>query len=376
MSEIEAISLPVKYRPNSLSGLVGQKHIVNQIAGFYKQGRIPQSFLLLGNTGCGKTTTSRILAKLFACRNPDTKALKACGECTSCKLQNNPDIVEKNMATEGKVDDIRALVEGAGNRPMIGTKKVYVLDECHMLTGAAANALLKILEEPPRATVFILATTDPHKLLGTIKGRCHLFELKSIGLDDMAKRLRTIAKREGHDLSKLENSDKVMKLLYDLSGGSMRNAVAALDILLAALSSGEDFDLEQFMVDYMKTSEAQQEEAAANMVLALLRNDKTSLRDALTAIQSVTDCRGLVNKTRWLLQYFVDKATGTAKFTPYSAKIFAQASKEQNVKVSLEVAILLQELMCQVELRFNSIGIPENVQLYSAVGAFIANRRQ
>lgn len=130
MSEIEAISLPVKYRPNSLSGLVGQKHIVNQIAGFYKQGRIPQSFLLLGNTGCGKTTTSRILAKLFACRNPDTKALKACGECTSCKLQNNPDIVEKNMATEGKVDDIRALVEGAGNRPMIGTKKVYVLDEC------------------------------------------------------------------------------------------------------------------------------------------------------------------------------------------------------------------------------------------------------
>src|SRR5918995_3331466 len=198
-------SLYRKYRPQSFDGdeLVGQEHIVRTLQNAVRLDKVAHASLFSGPRGTGKPTTARVLAKAINCLHDDP-SLRPCNVCPSCRAINAgaaPDIIEIDAASNRGIDDIRDLRERVRYAPAQLRSKVYIIDESHQITGAAANAFLKTLEEPPAHTRFILATTDPEELLPTIVSRCQRFEFRRVGAEDMARRLRTVADQEGFQVS-------------------------------------------------------------------------------------------------------------------------------------------------------------------------------
>lgn len=228
--EIRSQSLAVKYRPRKLEDLVGQKDVVATIRGALRTKKIPSAYMLVGGTGLGKTTTARLLARYLNCETHD-----ACGKCPNCALPitSHPDYEELNIANLRGIDDVRSIIRKSINRPRVGRFRIILLDECHQLTPQAAETLLKPLEEPAPATVWILATTDPQKLKPTIIKRCTTLALKPISEADVTARLKYIAKKEG-----LTIKDKLWSIIYRGSEGHMRNAVQLLEAAAAAQAGG------------------------------------------------------------------------------------------------------------------------------------------
>src|SRR4026208_1020167 len=187
-----------KYRPQTFDTVIGQAHITTTLKNAIKNQQLAHAFLFCGPRGVGKTTCARILAKTINCENP-SKEGEACNECHSCVTFNNGtslNIHELDAASNNSVDDIRALVEQEGFPPQAGKYKVYIIDEVHMLSASAFNAFLKTLEEPPSYAIFILATTERHKIIPTILSRCQIFDFSRIKVEDMVKHLRNIAGKE------------------------------------------------------------------------------------------------------------------------------------------------------------------------------------
>ena len=189
-----------KYRPDSFDTVVGQSAITSTLKNSILNNQVAQAFLFCGPRGVGKTTCARILAKTINCTDvsADGEACNKCESCTSFANGNSLNIFELDAASNNSVDDIRNLINQVRIAPTIGTKKAYIIDEVHMLSQAAFNAFLKTLEEPPKHAVFILATTEKHKVLPTILSRCQIFNFNRIVSDDIAAHLQGIAEHLGH----------------------------------------------------------------------------------------------------------------------------------------------------------------------------------
>src|SRR5690606_20412396 len=187
-----------KYRPTTFDSVVGQQHITGTLKNAILNNQLAQAFLFCGPRGVGKTTCARILAKTINCENI-TADVQACGECESCKSFQNGNsfsIHELDAASNNSVDDIRSLIDQVRIPPQTGKFKIYIIDEVHMLSQQAFNAFLKTLEEPPAYAIFILATTEKHKILPTILSRCQIFDFNRIKVEDMANHLQSIATKE------------------------------------------------------------------------------------------------------------------------------------------------------------------------------------
>ncbi|WOD41945.1 DNA polymerase III subunit gamma/tau [Nodosilinea sp. E11] len=218
-----------KYRPQTFSALVGQAAIATTLANALTQRRIAPAYLFCGPRGTGKTSSARILAKSLNCIAQDHPTPEPCGICETCRSITNGsalDFIEIDAASNTGVDNIRELIERAQFAPVQCRYKVYVIDECHMLSTAAFNALLKTLEEPPSNVVFILATTDPQRVLPTIISRCQKFDYRRIPLEPMIAHLRTIADKEA-----IAINDEALRLVAQVSQGGLRDAQSLLDQL-------------------------------------------------------------------------------------------------------------------------------------------------
>lgn len=216
-----------KYRPQTLDKLVGQEHIKKTLTSAIELGKIAHAFLFTGPRGTGKTSTARILAKSLNCKNGPT--IHPCGECESClDIMNSVpiDVIEIDAASNRKVEDTQNILEKIQYVPVHGKYKIYIIDEVHMLTNHAFNALLKTLEEPPENVIFILATTEVHKVLDTIKSRCQRFDFRRITTEDIVKHLRYISDEE-----KINISDDALFTIAKNSAGGMRDSISLLDQL-------------------------------------------------------------------------------------------------------------------------------------------------
>lgn len=216
-----------KYRPQTLDKLVGQEHIKKTLTSAIELGKIAHAFLFTGPRGTGKTSTARILAKSLNCKNGPT--IHPCGECESClDIMNSVpiDVIEIDAASNRKVEDTQSILEKIQYVPVHGKYKIYIIDEVHMLTNHAFNALLKTLEEPPENVIFILATTEVHKVLDTIKSRCQRFDFRRITTEDIVKHLRYISDEE-----KINISDDALFTIAKNSAGGMRDSISLLDQL-------------------------------------------------------------------------------------------------------------------------------------------------
>ena len=215
-----------KYRPSTFRSVVGQQHVTTTLQNAIQSQHLAQAFLFCGPRGVGKTTCARILAKTINCTNlsPETEA---CGQCASCvAFQDNAsfNVHELDAASNNSVEDIRSLVEQVRYAPQAGKYKIYIIDEVHMLSNAAFNAFLKTLEEPPSYAIFILATTERHKIIPTILSRCQIFDFSRIRVEDMRQHLRYVATQEG-----ITAEDDALHLLAQKADGGLRDALSMFD---------------------------------------------------------------------------------------------------------------------------------------------------
>ena len=218
-----------KYRPSTFTDVVGQSAITNTLSKAIKDNHLAQSFLFCGPRGVGKTTCARILAKTINCENisENVEACDKCESCTSFNEHHSFNIHELDAASNNSVDDIRSLVDQVRFAPQVGEYSIYIIDEVHMLSSAAFNAFLKTLEEPPKHAIFILATTEKHKIIPTILSRCQIFDFKSICMNDIISHLEFVSKSEGI------NADKdALHIVAQKAGGSLRDSLSMFDRLV------------------------------------------------------------------------------------------------------------------------------------------------
>ena len=221
------IPLYRKYRPQTLEEVVGQEHIKTALANAIAMDKISHAYLFTGPRGTGKTSTARIFAKSLNCVNGPT--IHPCGECENCRDITNSvpmDVIEIDAASNRKVEDAQNILEKVMYAPVNSRYKIYIIDEVHMLSTTAFNALLKTLEEPPKNVIFILATTEVHKVLDTIKSRCQRFDFRRITTSDIVKHLRYIS-----DSEKINITDDALATIAKNSAGGMRDSIALLDQL-------------------------------------------------------------------------------------------------------------------------------------------------
>jgi DNA polymerase-3 subunit gamma/tau len=293
---MEYLTLYRKYRPKDFSEIKGQEHIVKVLVNSLDKNRISHAYLFSGPKGTGKTTIARIFSKGLNCEIGITS--KPCNKCRNCLSINEGthiDVIEIDGASNRGIDEIRSLKERVNLAPTIGRYRVFIIDEVHMLTQEAFNALLKTLEEPPERTVFILATTDPQKLPLTIISRCIRFNFKRISIKDLIDTGKMIAYNE-----KIEIQDEVLEKIALFSDGSLRDFISTLEEIV--LFSGEKVTLKEVNSLYGESDE----EVYKKIYLSILNGDEASF---LSLINNLIDegkeineiLRGLINFGRKVL---------------------------------------------------------------------------
>ncbi len=219
-----------KYRPKTFAEIIGQEHVVKTITNAIASGSISHAYLFSGPRGSGKTTIARLLAKSSNCQNRKEGEFEPCNKCSSCTeiMENRAlDLIEIDAASHRGIDEMRELRDGIKFSPTKSKYKVFIIDECHQLTKEAANALLKTLEEPPSHAIFVLATTEIHKMIPTIISRCQRFDFRKLTVPEIIKRLEILADKEGVKIEK-----PALELIALNSGGSIRDAESLLDQVL------------------------------------------------------------------------------------------------------------------------------------------------
>jgi DNA polymerase-3 subunit gamma/tau len=244
-----SLALYRKYRPSTFGEVIGEEHVTEPLSNALESGKIHHAYLFSGPRGCGKTSSARIMARSLNCEKGPTP--NPCGVCQSCKdlVANGPgsiDVMELDAATHGLVDDARDLRDKAFFAPVQSRYKIYIIDEAHQLGPGAANALLKVVEEPPPHVLFIFATTEPDKLISTIRSRTHHYPFRLVPPGTLAKHLEEICEKEGVKIAK-----GVIPLVVRASGGSVRDALSVLGQLLAgAGKDGVTYDIAVSLLGY------------------------------------------------------------------------------------------------------------------------------
>lgn len=276
-----------KWRPKSWDEVIGQAPVVTTLRNALAHERVSHAYLFSGPRGTGKTTTARLLARAINCENPEPTE-RPCGECVPCQAMLNGsflDVIEIDAASNTSVEDVRDLRDRISYKPNQGEKKVYIIDEVHMLSTAAFNALLKTLEEPPEHVIFILATTEIHKVPATVLSRCQRHEFRRIPHNDIVALLQNLADKEG-----IQVTPEALKAIARQSTGAMRDAISLLDQLA---SSGREITLEMAQ-DVLGTAASL---AVVDIVQALIGRDVKSGLDALhAAIDGGSDPRQLARQ--------------------------------------------------------------------------------
>jgi DNA polymerase III subunit gamma/tau len=228
-----------KYRPQTFESVVGQESVTTTLKNAIKNKHLAQAFLFFGGRGCGKTTTARILAKTINCLNLSAD-VEPCNQCESCKSFNEGhsfNILELDAASNNSVDDIRNLIDQVRIAPQIGKHKIFIIDEVHMLSSQAFNAFLKTLEEPPAHAVFILATTEKHKILPTILSRCQIFDFHRIKIQDIVGQLKFIAGKEN-----IQTDERALHIIAQKADGAMRDALSIFDQIVSFSNSNVTYE--------------------------------------------------------------------------------------------------------------------------------------
>lgn len=216
------------YRPTTFDEVVGQEHIVRTLKNALKENKIAHAYLFAGPRGTGKTTMAKLLAKALNCEEGIGQQCNKCSNCQAINEVSHPDVIEIDAASNNGVDEVRDLIDRVRYLPIKGRYKVYIIDEVHMMTSGAFNALLRTLEEPPSHVIFILATTEPHKILPTILSRCQRYDFAKVSDKDIKKRLTYVLEEE-----QVSYEEEAIDMIISLADGGMRDALSILDQLLA-----------------------------------------------------------------------------------------------------------------------------------------------
>ncbi len=287
------IPLYRKYRPQTFGDLVGQESVVKTLSNAINTGRISHAYLFTGPRGTGKTSSARILAKSLNCVEGPT--VTPCGKCPSCidiANSNSVDVIEIDAASNRKVEDARNLLEKVHFVPVSGKYKVYIIDEVHMLTPEAFNTLLKTLEEPPKNLVFILATTEAHKVLNTIISRCQRFDFKRVPHDLIIQRLKELAQQENININ-----EKTLSLIAKKAYGGMRDALGLLDQASVLANKEDEITENDIITLFGSLSEDTLYELANNIT------ERNTVKLMETADRAVQSCDP-VNVLREMVNYF------------------------------------------------------------------------
>lgn len=293
-----------RFRPQTFDELVGQEEVLRSLRSALEQGRVPHAFVFSGSRGVGKTTSARILARCLNCdKGPTPNPCGTCASCLSILDGSNPDVIEVDAASNNGVEDVRRLRESVSFATMQSRYRVVILDEAHMMSKQAFNAFLKTLEEPPPKVVFILATTELHRLPDTIRSRCQVLLFKRVGEEDLQKRLRMIAEQDGVTVA-----DEVLAEIASSVRGGVRDAETALErVLPLARDLGDKFDL----AAYRTLTSRLGADAVVDVVAALMSGDaKRGLHFANDLQERGTDEREalgeIVDMLRWVMLLKVD----------------------------------------------------------------------
>ena len=285
-------SLYRTYRPNSFETVVGQRHIIQTLQNAIKQKKMSHAYLFCGPRGTGKTTVAKLLAKSVNCINVEQAPCNQCEHCLTIQNGTHPDVIESDAASNNGVDEIRDLIEKVKYAPLQGKYKVYIVDEVHMLSQGAFNALLKTLEEPPAHVIFILATTEPHKVLPTIISRCQRYDFVRVNRFDIQMRIEEVLKAE-----KIEYEEEAVRLISQLADGGVRDALSILEQCIAY--SGQNLNA-QHVNDIYGIATTQDKLKLLN---AVIDNDVTVLMQEIDYVTGKNiDIRRLTNDLMELLK--------------------------------------------------------------------------
>lgn len=316
-----------KYRPSDFSEICGQEVLVKTLNHCIIHNRIAQSYLLTGIRGVGKTSTARIIAKTLNCDNIQTKEniVIPCKECKNCKAIsefNHPDIVEMDAASHTSIEGIRKIIMSSEYKPLLGKYKVFIIDEVHMLSKSAFNALLKLLEEPPMHAVFILATTEMRKIPLTVISRCQRFDLKRFSFSEILDLLGTTAKKE-----KVIISDQALKVIAVKSEGSARDAISLLDQAVSFAMNYMQDDTQEEITEQMINDMLGlvQHRFLLQLIQYIVANDTDKAIKLLNEIYSISSS---LEDYMASVTDFIAELTKEKIITTYHNPIYASFSKE------------------------------------------------
>ncbi len=341
--------LALKFRPQQFSDIVGQEHITKTLINSIKHNRIAHAYLFTGSRGVGKTTTARILAKSLNCKNGPT--ITPCNQCKNCieiSKSISLDVEEIDGASNRGINEIRELKEKAQYQPINSKYKIFIIDEVHMLTNEAFNALLKILEEPPKFVIFILATTEPHKIPPTIHSRCQRFDFKRLSIKEIILNMKNILKKEGYEID-----DTTLFKIAKKADGSMRDALSILEQVINFYFDEEGRKYVDAFLNYIDTS------LFNELIDNILKDDKEQIIEKLKKLYfNGTDFK---NFTQEFIEYLENLIL--IKTLHENAKDYVQETPENlNEMINLSKKCseeFLQNLLLDLTNNFDKIKYSE-----------------